>query len=180
MRRGYTTQEHTTRKPCTQTHTHTCTEARIHTCTCTHMHTCAHAHLHIHTRTFTSTLSSTFTHTHKQTLTHTDTCRQTDIPTYTHTHSAEVCVTKRGSYRGARHGKTDDQRGYHQAKVSLRKGKNNNVKSILERFPKQDTHRDGWTEDTCRQLDQTAKKKTSLTLPLGARDNDTKTTGSWL
>ena len=70
-------------------------------------------------------------------------------------------VIKKGSFRGARHGMTDDQREYHQARTCLRKALCKNYNSILERFQKHDTYLEsqlavGWTEDTCRHLDQIA------------------------
>ena len=76
-------------------------------------------------------------------------------------------VTKKGSFRGARHGKTDDQREYHQVRVSLRKAKRNNFKAVPERFQKQDSRESqiaiGWTEDTCKPLDQIANEDRSHT-----------------
>ena len=61
------------------------------------------------------------------------------------------------------HGKTDEQREYHQAKSS-----------ILERFQKQDSYREsqieiGWTEDTCRHLDQMAIEDRSYTVTWSER-----------
>ena len=98
--------------------------------------------------------------------------------------STPIFVKKKGSHSVSRHGKTDDQRKYHQAKVSLRKTKSNYFKSILGGDQEQDTYREsqnaiGWTEDACKHLDQVANE-IGLTLPLRAKDKDTRTTGSWL
>ena len=100
-------------------------------------------------------------------------------------------VIKKGSYLGARHGKTDDQRQYHQVKVSSRKDHNNKSKPILERFQKtgnssrflkdskkRDTYCEsqmaiGWTENTCRHLDQIANEDRSYTATCSE-------TGCWL
>ena len=86
------------------------------------------------------------------------TCGSCPIPT-----ENTRLLQKRNANRGAWHGKTDDQREYHQAKVSLRKAHSKIFKSILERFQKQDTYREsqvaiGWTEDTCSHLDQIANE----------------------
>ena len=76
-------------------------------------------------------------------------------------------VKRKGSYRGARHCKNDDQREYHQAKVSFRKATSDNFNSVLERFQKQDACRESqiaieWTQDICKQLDQKANEERSV------------------
>ena len=92
--------------------------------------------------------------------------------------SIPYSVIKKGSYLGARDGKTDDQCEYHQVKVSLRKYHSNKFKSILERFPKRDTYCEshmaiGWTGNTCRHLDQIANEDRSYTATCSE-------TGCWL
>ena len=76
-----------------------------------------------------------------------------------------VFFIKKWSCRGARYGKTDDQREYNQAKTCSRKALRLNYNSIFEAFKKHDTYREsqlalGWTEDTCTQLDLIAKEDT--------------------
>ena len=46
------------------------------------------------------------------------------------------CTTKKGADSGARHGKSEDQRAYHQAKDCLRKAKREGYSSVLHRFRK--------------------------------------------
>ena len=73
-------------------------------------------------------------------------------------------VVKKRSRHGADCGKTDALREYHQARHCFTKALK--ICSILERFQKHDTYREsqhavGWTEDTCRRLDQIAKEEKS-------------------
>ena len=75
-------------------------------------------------------------------------------------------LVKKGSRHDARYGKTDALREYDQARHCCRKALQLKFCSILERFQKHDTYREsqhavGWTEDTCRRLDQIAKEETS-------------------
>ena len=75
-------------------------------------------------------------------------------------------VVKKRSRHDARYGKTDALREYDQARHCCRRALQLKFCSILERFPKHDTYREsqhavGWTEDTCRRLDQIAKEETS-------------------
>ena len=68
--------------------------------------------------------------------------------------------TNKGSRRDARCVKTDVQRVYRQAKDCLRKCTKNGLRSVLQRVQdRKDIFRElqqaiGWTQDTCRNLDQ--------------------------
>ena len=75
---------------------------------------------------------------------------------------------KKGASRGARHGRYEEQCDHYQAKMCLRKAKNKQLESILERFQKQDSNREsqmaiGWTEEKCRYLNQLALEDKSCT-----------------
>ena len=70
-------------------------------------------------------------------------------------------VIENGSWHGARYWKTDAQREYHQTTTCSRKALRLKFNSILERFQQHDTYSEsqlaiGWTEDTCRHVDQIA------------------------
>ena len=75
-------------------------------------------------------------------------------------------VVKKRSRHGADCGKTDALRENHQARQCFSKALKLKFCSILERFQKHDTYREsqsavGWTEDTCRRLDEIAKEDKS-------------------
>ena len=72
-------------------------------------------------------------------------------------------VIKKGTRRGARHGKTEAQGEYRQAKDCVRKALKNNHDSILQRFQQIETNKEsqqaiGRDEDTCRCLDKIARE----------------------
>ena len=68
---------------------------------------------------------------------------------------------QKGANRRARHGRSEDQGAYHQAKEILRKAMKKNYKSILHRFQTPESYRNSqtnikWTDDFCEHLDELA------------------------
>ena len=75
-------------------------------------------------------------------------------------------VITKGSRHGARCGKTDKQREYRQARDCLGRCLQKGYSTVLQRLPDHGTYREspqavGWTEDTCRHVDQKAKQDRS-------------------
>ena len=63
-----------------------------------------------------------------------------------------------GAHRGARQGRSEDQKPFHQAREAFEKAKKKRYESILDRFQNQESYRDSqtdirWTEDFCKHLD---------------------------
>ena len=73
-------------------------------------------------------------------------------------------VIKTATRHGARHGKTEAQREYKQAKDFLRKAIKNKYCSILQRFQQSEMYSQqaiGWDEETCRRLDSIVREDDS-------------------
>ena len=71
-----------------------------------------------------------------------------------------------GPSHGRRHGNTERQRIYHQARDSSQKAEKKSYKSLQDRFLRCPIYRQshlniGWTEEHCARLDETAAKDRS-------------------
>ena len=83
-------------------------------------------------------------------------------------------VIDKGGGRGARHGKSEAQREYHQAKVCLRKAHKKGFTTTLQRFQGCETYRNSqlhvwWDEDFCKHLDEIAQEDHSYVAVWQAR-----------
>ena len=94
-----------------------------------------------------------------------------------------VCCDQQGTRHGARHGNTEAQREYRQAKDSLKKAIRNNYSAILQRLQQHDTY----TENRTKPSDGTkiladvvtiSRVKTTPTSLRGTSGRGMKTTGS--
>ena len=70
---------------------------------------------------------------------------------------------ERGRSRGARHGRSEDQRAYHQAEDSSKKAHKKGFESILHHFQMCEVHLSSqtnikWTEELCKHLEEWARE----------------------
>ena len=97
-------------------------------------------------------------------------------------------VIKKGPTHGARHGKTEVQREYHQAWNAWKRcckkvdSQGEHFTGIHDRFLRDPVHREsqlaiGWTEQKCKEWDEFAKEKTSHIISLQRKRKDTKDNG---
>ena len=95
-----------------------------------------------------------------------------------------ISSSKEEARHGARHGKTEAQREYRQAKDCLRKAIKNNNDSILQRFQQSETDNNsrqatGFDEDTCRRLGKIARKDHSCIATWEERQRYVNTRKKW-
>ena len=88
-------------------------------------------------------------------------------------------LIKKGGSRVARHGRSEDQREYNQARVCLHRAHKQHFDSILQRIQACEIDRSsqtdiGWTEEFCKHLHELAQGDTLL---LEKNAKDTKTGG---
>ena len=79
-----------------------------------------------------------------------------------------------GANQGARHGGSEHQRAYYQAKHSGKKGAQEKFQSIFPRVQTCEIYRSsqtniGWTEEFCQHTNELAKEDHTHTLPLGRK-----------
>ena len=88
---------------------------------------------------------------------------------------------QKGSEPGARHGRSEDQRAYYQAKNCLRKAHKNGFESIPHLFRRtKSIEARRRTSDGLKSFEDVltnSQKKTTHTLPPGKNGNDTKRFG---